>query len=98
MHVSIVDREGSVDMLQCICRHPLDAGPVMSTAQSAGITTKLNGMLPGFPTYMQQQQQHVRNMGLTDAEVLSLISQGSKPLQDTHSLLDTLQRLQLSQR
>ena len=79
-------------------RHPLDAGPVMSPAQSGSVTSKINGMLPGFQTHMQQQQQHVRNLGLTDAEVLSLISQGSKPLQDTHSLLNTLQRLQLSQR
>ena len=69
---------------------------MMSNAQSS------NGSLPGFQIQMQQQQQQqhqtMRNLGLTDAEVLSLISQGSKPLQDTHSLLNTLQRLQLSQR
>ena len=49
----------------------------------------------------QLQQQRMRNLGLTDAEVLSLLSQGSQPLQDTSSLLSTLQgfqRMQLNQR
>ena len=49
----------------------------------------------------QLQQQRTRNLGLTDAEVLSLLSQGSQPLQDTSGLLSTLQnfqRMQLNQR
>lgn len=49
----------------------------------------------------QLQQQRTRNLGLTDAEVLSLLSQSSQPLQDTSGLLSTLQsfqRMQLNQR
>lgn len=49
----------------------------------------------------QLQQQRTRNLGLTDAEVLSLLSQGSHPLQDTSELLSTLQgfqRMQLNQK
>ena len=62
----------------------------------------LGASLPQVSMYDSQlQQQRTRNLGLTDAEVLSLLSQGSQPLQDTSGLLSTLQgfqRMQLNQR
>jgi len=58
--------------------------------------------VPHMSVYDSQlQQQRTRNLGLTDAEVLSLLSQGSHPLPDTSELLSTLQgfqRMQLNQR
>lgn len=73
----------------------MDAAPPLPNGQSS----KSSSGIPGFHAQLQQHQQRpAHNLGLTDAEVLSLISQGSKPLQDTHSLLNTLQKLQLSQR
>lgn len=72
----------------------MDAAPPLPNGQSS----KSSSGLPAFHAQLQQQQRPAHNLGLTDAEVLSLISQGSKPLQDTHSLLNTLQKLQLSQR
>ena len=76
-----------------VCRHPLHSEPVIKT-MGAG--------LPQMSIYDSQlQQQRTRNLGLSDAEVLSLLSQGSQPLQDTSGLLSTLQnfqRMQLNQR
>lgn len=74
-------------------RHPLHSEPGGKPAGTG---------LPQMSVYDQQlQQQRTRNLGLTDAEVLSLLSQGSQPLQDTSGLLSTLQgfqRMQLNQR
>lgn len=77
----------------CRFRHPLHPEPVMKSMGQGP---------PHMSLYDSQlQQQRTRNLGLTDAEVLSLLSQGSQPLQDTSSLLSTLQgfqRMQLNQR
>lgn len=77
----------------CRFRHPLHSEPVLKT-MGAGV--------PHMSVYDSQlQQQRTRNLGLTDAEVLSLLSQGSHPLQDTSELLSTLQgfqRMQLNQK
>ncbi|KAA6417242.1 MAG: hypothetical protein FRX49_12805 [Trebouxia sp. A1-2] len=77
----------------CRFRHPLHSEPVLKT-MGVGV--------PHLSVYDSQlQQQRTRNLGLTDAEVLSLLSQGSHPLQDTSELLSTLQgfqRMQLNQR
>ncbi|KAL0028140.1 hypothetical protein WJX77_009658 [Trebouxia sp. C0004] len=59
----------------CRFRHPLHSEPVLK-AMGTGV--------PHLSVFDSQlQQQRTRNLGLTDAEVLSLLSQGSHPLQDT---------------
>ena len=82
-----------LDATYVVCRHPLQSEPVMKP---------LSASVPSMSVYdAQLQQQRTRNLGLTDAEVLSLLSQGSQPLQDTNGLLSTLQsfqRMQLNQR
>lgn len=82
-----------VQSIHLLFRHPLHSEPVLKTAGAGPAHVSVYDS--------QLQQQRTRNLGLTDAEVLSLLSQGSQPLQDTSRLLSTLQglqRMQLNQR
>lgn len=57
------------------CRHPLDAAPLLPSGQApSSALSVLQSQL--------HQQQLARSLGLADAEVLTMILQGSKALQE----------------